>query len=245
MNGASDMDSIDTRNREDDLGEKRRPEAVRYEAEIGDEDFRFVSVAFDDRKMVGAQIAAAVGKHPVENYVVLQDLASGEIETLRSTEIVDLGIKGIERFFVIEGSVTFRFTVEGLSMEWPRPVLRAGQIKLLARADKDDLLVLVRDGVDRVFEDDDEVHLDTNGVEHFKLRKPPRTVTVYYKETPFELERRVYTAEELIGIFRVPAGYKLDLIEHDGKFRELKPGERIKVREGLEFSSHPPHGQSS
>jgi len=239
------MNSFDTRDRAEDLGRKRGPDGDRYETEIGDEHFRFVVAVFDDRKVVGAQIAAAVGKHPVENYVVLQDLAAGEIESLRPTEVVDLGAKGVERFFVIEGSVTSRFTVEGLSMEWPRPVLQANQIKLLARADKDDQLVLVRDGVDRVFEDDEEVHLDGTGVEQFKLRKPPKTVTVYYKETAFELERRVYTTEELIGIFGVPAGYKLDVIEHDGDFRELTPGERIKVREGLEFSSHPPHGQSS
>jgi hypothetical protein len=214
-----------------------------FESEIGDESFRFVLAIFDDCKVAGTQIVAACGKHPVENYVVLQHLRSGEVESLRPTEVADLGAKGVERFFVIEGSVTYQFTVEGLSMEWPRPVLRAGQIKFLARADMDDLLVLVRDG--EVFEDDDEVHLDTKGVEQFKLRKPPKTVTVYYKETPFEVARRTYTTEELIGIFRVPAGYKLDLIEPDGEFRELKPGERIKIREGIEFSSHPPCGQSS
>ncbi len=70
-------------------------------------------------------------------------------------------------------------------------------------------------------------------------------VTVLYKEIPFELKRGVYTTEELITVFSAPAGYLLDLIGRDGEFRELKPGEKIKLRQDMEFSSHPPVGHSS
>jgi hypothetical protein len=70
-------------------------------------------------------------------------------------------------------------------------------------------------------------------------------VTVYYKETPFELRRGVYTTEELVTVFSAPAGYLLDLIGQDGEFRELKPSEKIKIRKDMEFSSHPPAGHSS
>ncbi len=43
----------------------------------------------------------------------------------------------------------------------------------------------------------------------------------------------------------MPAGYKLDLIKPDGEFKELKPGKTLKVRDGMEFTSHVPAGQSS
>ena len=46
-------------------------------------------------------------------------------------------------------------------------------------------------------------------------------------------------------VFGVPAGYKLDIIGADGVFREMAAGERLKVKEGMEFASHPPVGQSS
>lgn len=215
-------------------------------ATIGDEAFAFVTHTFDDRKVTGSQIAMAVSKHPVENYVVLHNLTSGEVETIRPTETVDLGAPGVERLFVIEGDKTNRFAVEGLALEWPRNKLLASRIKDLVHADDDLALVLERDGVDQIFDDDDEVPIGGEGVERFKLKKRKKTVTVIYGgETEYELERRFYTTEELMTIFDVPAGYKLDVVAADGTFRQMEPGERIKVKDGMEFASHPPVGQSS
>lgn len=215
-------------------------------ASIGDETFAFATHTFDDRKVTGAQIAMAVNKHPVEDYIVLQNLKSGEVETIRPTETVDLGEPGLERLFVIKGDKTNRFVVEGLSMEWPSNKLLASQIKDLAHADNDLALVLERDGVDQTFDDDDEVPIGGDGVERLRLKKRKKTVTVIYGgETEYELERRFYTTEELMTVFGVPAGYKLDFVAADGTFRQMEPGERIKVKDGMEFASHPPVGQSS
>ncbi|MBA3904568.1 MAG: hypothetical protein C0522_13015, partial [Rhodocyclaceae bacterium] len=123
--------------------------------------------------------------------------------------------------------------------------LAAKHIKFLAKVEDGRVLVLDNEDGDVVLDDDDQVDLAGKGVERLMLRNPPKTVTVYYKEAPFELERGVYTTEQLIAVFSAPAGYLLDLIERDGEFRELKPGEHIKIREGMEFSSHPPAGHSS
>lgn len=214
-------------------------------AEIGDEAFQFHRVTFDDRKVVGVQIAEAVGAHPIEAFVILRHLRSGELESIRPTEPVDLGEEGVERFFVTRGDDLHRFTVEGLSMEWPKKKLAAKYIKFLAKAEDEQVLVLDAEDGDVVFEDDEFVDLAAPGVERLMLRHPPNTVTVYYKEKPFDLRHGVYTTEQLIGVFSVPLGYLLDLIERDGEFRELKPGESLKVREDMEFSSHPPVGHSS
>ncbi|GLR56819.1 multiubiquitin domain-containing protein [Rhizobium indigoferae] len=218
----------------------------RFNVQIGDKNFNFAVFTFDDGKVTGAQVAMAANKHPVEDYVVLRHLKSGELETLRPTETSELDKNKISRFLVVEGSITYRFFVEGLAMEWPRRKLIAWQIKLLAGADDDQALTLERTGFDPVFDDDDEVNIGGDEVEHFKLRKRKKTVTVIYGgDTEFELERRVYTTEELMTQFGVPAGYKLDIIGADGVFREMAPAERLRVKDGMEFASHPPVGQSS
>ena len=188
----------------------------------------------------------AVGRHPVEDYGVLRHLGTGELETLRPTETTDLDKNKVSRFFVVKGGDTHRFFVEGLAMEWPHQKLIASQIKFLAGAGDDQALTLERPGIDQVFDDDDEVDIGGGGVERFKLRHRKKTVTVIYGgDVEFELERRVYTTEQLMTVFGVPAGYKLDIIASDGVFREMAPGERLKVKDGMEFASHPPVGQSS
>lgn len=224
----------------------RRPGRTAFEVEIGDRNFEFERAEFDDAIVTGAQVAMAAGKHPVEDFAVLRHLKSGELESLRPTETVELSRKDTNRFFVIKGGEVNRFFVEGLSMEWPRTKLLAWQIKFLAGAGEDKSLVLERDGVDQVFDDADEVDLGGNGTERFKLRKRRKTVTVIYGgDIEFELERRAYTTAELIAVFGVPEGYRLDLIGADGVFREMAPDESLKIRDGMEFGSHPPIGQSS
>jgi len=217
-----------------------------FEGLIGDEHFKFLRVAFDDLKVTGAQVCMAAGRHPVEDYVVLRHLGTGELEALRPTETFDLDKNKVSRFFVIKGGDTHRFCVEGLAMEWPHKKLIASQIKFLAGASDDQALSLERPGADQLFDDDDEVAIGGGGVERFKLRQRKKTVTVIYgSDVEFELERRVYTTEELMTVFGVPARYKLDIIGTDGVFREMAPGERLKVKDGMEFASHPPVGQSS
>lgn len=229
-----------------DNDSRRRPGRAAFEVEIGDRNFEFERTEFDDALVTGAQVAMAAGKHPVEDFVVLHHLKSGELESLRPTETAELSRKDTNRFFVIKGGDVNRFIIEGLSMEWPRAKLLAWQVKFLAGAGEDKSLVLERDGVDQVFDDADEVDLAGHGAERFRLRKRKKTVTVIYGgDIEFELERRVYTTAELIAVFGVPAGYRLDFIGADGVFREMAPDESLKIRDGMEFGSHPPIGQSS
>lgn len=216
-----------------------------YEIEWGDETFSFHKARISDAKVVGAQIAEIANAYPVEDFAILRHLKSGDLESIRPTELVDLEDPGNERFFIVKGPSSNRFTVEGRAMEWPQAQLAAKHIKFLALAQEDQLLVLDTDTGDVEFDDDDLVNLAAPTVERFKLRKLKKTVTVYYKEAAFELERRKWSTEELLAAFSVPPGYKLDQISGDGEFNELKPGEQIKLREGMEFSSHPPVGQSS
>lgn len=234
-----------TTNITDSNAQGRGREDGTFRISVGDENFNFAEIEIADRKVTGAQLAECVGAHPVEEFVILQHLKTGELESLRPTEVTDLGEKGVERFFVVKGSETYRFLVEGLSMEWPRSKILGRQIKFLARVESDvDLVLDLPDG-DRVIGDDEAVLIKPPGVEELRIRKKPRKVKVIYnQDQDFYLDPRVYTTEELIKEFSVPEGYLLDIYE-DGQLRELKPGEKIRVREGMEFSAHPPRGQSS
>src|SRR3954468_12827576 len=185
---------------------ERAQQARTLEAQIGNDTFEFLTVAFNDAKVTGAQVCMAAGRHPVEDYVVLRHLGTGELETLRPTETSDLDKNKVSRFFVIKGGDTQRFFVEGLAMEWPHAKLLASQIKFLAGAGDDQSLSLERPGADQVFDDDDVVDIGVGGAERFKLRHRKKTVTVIYGgDAEFELERRVYTTEELMTVFGVPA----------------------------------------
>ncbi|WP_320196873.1 multiubiquitin domain-containing protein (plasmid) [Agrobacterium rosae] len=216
-----------------------------FEIEWSDETFSFRKERIADGKIVGTQIAEIANAYPIEDFAILRHLKTGELESIRPSELVDLEDPGVERFFIVKGPSNNRFTVEGRAMEWPQALLAAKHIKFLAHAQYDQVLVLDTDDGDVEFEDDAAVDLSSPAVERFKLRKMKKTVTVYYREAEFELERRKWSTEELLAAFSVPTGYKLDQISGDGEFHELKPGELVKVRDGMEFSSHPPVGQSS
>lgn len=213
---------------------------------VSDETFRFSKRDIADRKVTGAQIADIARAHPLSDYVVLQHLPNGELESLRPTETADLGPNGAERFFVVRGSESFRFIVDGLSMEWPLGSILAENIKFLAGVEPSTELILETPTGDQVIPNGRAVNLSPGGVEKLKTRKKPKTVTVIYNhDQRFEMEARDYTTEELMQRFSVPGGYKLDLVSKDGELRELKPGEKTRMSEGLEFVSHPPRGQSS
>lgn len=213
--------------------------------EVLDEHFNPRSARIDDDRVTGRQIAEAVGFNSIDEVIVLQQLPSGALEELRPEEIVDLIQPGAERFFVIEGDSTFRFFLDGLKLEWPRAKVSASTLLRLARkGDEFEVMQRREDEPDKVLDDDDLVDLSSEGTEHFTTRKGSKMIKVHYNEQPFDLAKGTYTTEQLIAIFKVDAGYILDLWV-DGKLVELKPGEELKLKTGMHFTSHPPRGQSS
>lgn len=213
-----------------------------FTAQIADETFDFREVRFDDRKVTGAQIAEAAGAHPVHEFVVLQQLKTFEIETLRPTELADL--KADSRFFVIKGDGTNRFVVDGLSLEWPRKVVTGLTIKRLVGKDAEDVeLVLEREETaDKVIEDDEEVRLGAPGVEIFKTRKVHVTIIVNTRERSWT--KKKISFEELVAIaYPVPPAGQLivyTVTYFDGPPHRpegtLTAGESIKVRDRMVFS---------
>lgn len=213
--------------------------------EVLDEHFNPRGARIDDDRVTGRQIAEAAGLNSIDEVIVLYQLPSGALEELRPEELVDLARPGVERFFVIEGDATYRFLLDGLKLEWPRAKVDASTLLRLARkGDEFEVVRQLEDAPDQVLDDDDVVDLSDKGTEQFKTRKLSKLIDVLYNEQTFELAKGSYTTEQLIAIFKVEPGYLLDLWV-DGKLVELKPGQELKLKAGMHFTSHPPRGQSS
>ncbi|MEZ5898519.1 MAG: multiubiquitin domain-containing protein [Hyphomicrobiaceae bacterium] len=204
---------------------------------VADESFAFSEVRFDDRKVTGSQIAEAVRAHPVEEYVIIQQLPTFELETIRPNELIDLGRP--TRVFVIKGSGTDKFYVNGLSLEWPIKSLSGRAIKFLAGVDEDDELLLERDDApDKIIGDDDEVRIGRAGVEHLKSRPPRGPITIVVDGEPYEAPRRIMTPNEIIrgATSKDPAThYLVQITKHERISYKDKGDEPIRLKKGLKF----------
>lgn len=214
--------------------------------QVLDEHFSQRAITFNDPKVTGRQIAQEAEFRPVDEALVLQQLKDGSIEEIRFEELVDLAAAGIERFFVMKGDRTYRLVVDGLRLEWPRAHLTGEVIRGLAgRNEHFEVVQELEDAPDRIVEEDKVVSLEGGGTEKFKTRPAEHLLTVFYGETPHEMPRGVYTIEQLRIEFKVEEGYVLALIASDGTFDELKPGQKLRLKNGMRFVSYAPCGQSS
>jgi hypothetical protein len=197
----------------------------------------------DDPVITGRQLLKLIKKDP-RNHVIYQLLPDHEMEQLRPDETTDLRERGVEEFLTFKTDRLFRFELNGHGLEWGAPRINGRTLKKLADVDPEEYVVWqeIEGRPDRLIEDREMVDLSAEGVEVFKTRKT--LITVYYNQKPEEIEKGTYTTEQLRDIFKVEAGYVFEIII-DGEFIELKPGQPIKVKKGMQFLSHAPRGESS
>lgn len=238
------MDNLDTKPDRAEPDGAARHDSDQFETEIGDENFNFARITFDDRKVVGAQIAEAVGAHPLQDFVILQQLKTFELETLRPTEVADLTTPS--RFFVIKGDGTDRFVVDGLSLEWPREVVTGFTVKRLVGKDDDDIeLVFERENEpDKVLDDEDEVRIGAGGVERFKTRPAHVHLTIIVNTRRKEWTKKKISFEELVRIaYPVPPDgqnivYTVTYFDGPPHHPEgtLTEGKSVKVKDEMVFN---------
>lgn len=226
-----------------------RPGLTVFAFETGNENFDFQRHETDDEKIVGAQICAAAGKHPVEDFAVLQHLPSGEIESIRPTESVTLRAGHMARFFVIEGASSRRFTIDGLNLEWPKATLAVRHAKFLVGAQPGDVLVLDREDGDVVLDEHGFIDLDDEGVERLKVRKrppEPKLVEIYVNGTEYSVPKGKISYEQLLTLIDAPAlpenqRYSVQYSKgQPGKpTGTLIEGESVEVKKGMEFDVTP------
>lgn len=195
-----------------------------------------------DPVLQGRDVLQKAGFTPPSDHVLIQLTRPGSVSK-GLDEDIELSEPGREEFRAFHGDRTFSFTVDERGYEWGAPTITEPELRDVTGTPEGKVLIVEHeDEPDEVLEPDAVIDLAERGTE--RLRTGKRTVTVYYGDDPFELERRVYTGAELAGIFGVPTGYQLDLVTPDD-FEEVGPDRRVKVREGMRFVSHPPCGQSS
>lgn len=191
----------------------------------------------------GRQLRQTAGLSPASDYVLIQIVRPGS-KSVGLDEEVDFSEPGREGFRAFESDRVFTFTIDEVGYEWGASTISEENLRVISGTPAGRELVLDRqDGEDEVIKAGALVDLAAQGAEHLYTEK--RLITVYYKDDPIEIARGRYTGTQLSAKFGVPAGYLLDLVKSDGEFKEIKPTDMLKVREGMHFVSHPPCGQSS
>ena len=215
-----------------------------FTALIGDENFNFKSVTFDDQKVTGAQIADGFGAHPVEDFVVMAQLANLEIEPLRTNEPADLN--KTTRFFVIKGGSVHNFFVDGLNLGWPKSEISGLAIKRLVGKDDDDLEVVLQlvNEPDRVIEDEDDVRISGGSAEKFNIRPAKVQVKLIVNLREKKWEKKKISFEQVVKLAypTPPAGQMIEytVTYHSGPRVNpegtLLAGNKVNVKDGMVFN---------
>lgn len=151
--------------------------------------------------------------------------------------------EGWKEFRVFVSDRALNFTGDEVGYAWGSPAITEPELRDIMDVPKGQVLYLDRDDGDVLLTEASVVDLSERGTED--IRTGRRLITIFYKDDPFEVERGVYTGAQLITKFGVPAGYILDRVKPGGGFDEVSPTEKVKVKDGMHFVSHPPKGQSS
>ena len=137
----------------------------------------------------------------------------------------------------------FRFTLNGHGYEWGVANLAEPELRKIGRVRDDEVVVADRDGHDIDLNPADVLDLAQAGTEQLHTEK--RHVTVFFENEPREIPRGTYTTEQLKVSLGVQAGYVLEVINEEGQLTPLKPGAKIRVKDGMKFFEQVPCGGSS
>jgi hypothetical protein len=191
----------------------------------------------------GRKILRNAGFDPADEYILIDVLHPGTL-VVGLDEDVELDGPKEKEFRAFRSDRIFAFTINERGYEWGAGTITETEPRYLGDVPAERVLVLERsDQPDLVLDKDASVDLGQRGTEHLRTEK--RLITIYYKEKAFELKAGEYTGAQLSAIFGVPAQYILDLVKPDGDFEEIGQDQKLRIKDGMHFVSHPPHGHSS
>jgi hypothetical protein len=199
-------------------------------------------VKFKDPTPTGERILEKAAYAPPGDYVLIQ-LMRHSSQSVGLDQAVNLAMEGTEVFRAFKSDRVFRFTLNGHGFEWGVAKVTEPELRALGHVPDDEVIVLERDGHDVELKHADVLDLSAPGTEHLRTEK--KLVTVYFENEPRELPRGVYTTEELKRLFGVKDGYILEVVNEEGNLTPLKPGEKTRLKNGLQFFEQVPCGGSS
>lgn len=199
-------------------------------------------VLFSDAQPKGGSILEKASFKPQGDFVLIQLLHRGT-RSIGLDETVDLTAPGSEAFRAFKSDRIFRFTLNDHGFEWGARTISDTELRTIGQVGDDEVILLDRDGHDTEVKPGDELDLGEAGTEH--LRTDKRIITVFFENNPREIPHGTYTTEQLKELFSVQQGYVLELINEEGNLTELKPGQKVRVKDDMRFFEQVPCGGSS
>ena len=200
------------------------------------------TVKFGNPEPKGGHILDKAGFKPAGDYALIQVL-SHLSRSIGLDDAVDLRMAGTDVFRAFKTDRIFRFTLNGHGYEWGAAKVPEPELREIGHVPGDEVLVLDRDGADIDLGPGDVLDLGHGGTEHLHTEK--RLITVFFENEPREIPRGTYTTEQLKHKFGVKDGYVLEVINEQGQLTPLKPGQTLRVKEGMKFFEQVPCGGSS
>jgi hypothetical protein len=216
---------------------QRKPGPDGYSAVVNDR-----TIWFKDPAPNAEQILAKSDLRPAEDYVLIMLLRHSS-RSIALDERVDLRKPGAEIFRAFKTDRIYRFTINGHGFDWGAAKISEPELRAIGHVPDDEVLVLTRDGRDVELKPADVLDLAHSGTEHLHTERS--LITVYFENSPWEIPRGTYKTEQLKQLFGVQQGYVLEYINLEGQLTPLKPGEELRVKEGMKFFEQVPCGGSS
>ena len=146
--------------------------------QIAGEDLQFVPAkAPHDLPVTGEVIAKLSGAKDVKEFIVIQWLENGQLETIRADEKVRPKIDEDPRFIIFRSASTYRFEIDEQCLEWGAAQIRGDVLKKLAGVDPMQFGVWQQkdEGDDLPIENDEFADLRPEGLEIFFTAKREST----------------------------------------------------------------------
>ena len=183
----------------------------------------------------GVELLNMADKEPPGDYVVYLLLEDGDMESIRTTEAVDLQRDGIERFRTFKADVIYRLEVDGKPREWGSDFIRGRAIKRLAGVNDPSEIGLwqkTKEGDDKLIGDRDSIDLTCEGIEKFRIGAK---YSICIEGKVFEWPKETITTEEIIQLGRWDGSQGAVEVDSEQNERTLTSGEVIKLKPGHSF----------
>lgn len=216
----------------------------RYQILFADERLEYRSATIDDPIVTGRQLITASGNEPVDEFVILQVLPTGDLEELRLNESTDLRRPGSERFIVVKSDRTFRLVIGDERQEWPAPLINGRTLKRIGQKEVQDYSVFLerQDEADQEIDDDQFIDLAAAGVEHFYFRPIERIVEIFVNEKSVRITRGEHIGLEIKeaaiaqGV-RIELDFVLSLHKAGGQTQIIGDQDPVNVHRGQRYTA--------
>lgn len=199
--------------------------------------------SFTDPVAEGRKILSVAGFEPADDHVLIELLRHGT-RSVGLDEPVDLRAQAHETFEAFRSDHIYRFTIDERGYDWGAACIKEPRLREIAAVPEDEILFVEHhEDEGRDLGPEDELVLTGEETQH--LRTAKRFVTVTLDGIDKRIPRGVYSTEQLIKLLGVPAGYLLNVINAAGQLETLKPGQHLRVKEGMKFFTQVPCGGSA